>query len=231
MADTALSDYAKYSAFLGSTPTMPIPSFSLLLGEVTAAIQDYCLQNLFERTYTNIIMDSPASAALVLSEGPVRNSNLTISFNSQANGNVAAFTANDVLTQYSAWTLKTDANDSGNSTSKIVLRLPQPWSQALAFPFGRLAYKWVPNPGSVLVTYTAGFSTIPASLTQATNLAISLLWQRRATGQQVASRSLDGLSTSFNGGTEAASVVQSPGVIGLLSRYTAKEKKIGWGVA
>lgn len=225
----ALTSYDNYMAFTGGVPPMTMGQFTIVSEEVEQAVKDYCRSNIEQATYSNIVMNAPTSFQLVLAEGPVRNANLTISFNPLANGNAASFTANDALTQYSAWMLKTDANDSGNSTSRIVLRLGQPWSINLGVPPWKLAPAWVPNVGSLLVTYTAGYAVVPKSIVAATNLAISLLWQRRTTGMPVTSRSLDGISVSYGGAPMASSVVASPGVSGLLSRYVAADKLIGWG--
>jgi hypothetical protein len=230
----ALTSYATYANFTGGNAPMTSGQFSVIAGEVEQAVKDFCRSNLEAATYSNIPLSAPLSRFVVLPEGPVAvDANLSISYNPTAYGNVSAFDANHTLTLYSQFAVQTDSGNASISSSRVIERIGATWANGGTWVrpmWGALTVKPVPQTGAILASWRGGYETIPASITLATNLAISLLWARRTTGQPVTARSIDGMSVSYAGPADAAAVIASPGVASLLSRFENKDKKLGWGI-
>lgn len=225
------SNYTLYTEFVGGSAPMAAGTFTIYLDEVTSAIKNHCKNNIEAATYANVLINAPASLQLVLKQKPVQNDgNLTINANPLAYGNVTKFTSQGLLTAGVDYYLNTDDDDASKSTSGVVTCLRQPWSVAVGIPYGWLAPKRIPVPGALLITYRAGYETIPAAVTEATNLAISMLWNRRQTGYQASSESRGSWSVSLGQAATASAIVESPDVATLLRPYVAMERLIGWGV-
>lgn len=236
-----LTTYQEYAAFYGETPPITEPQFPVYLSMVTQAIQDYTLSNLFYQTYTNTVLNAPPSTRLVLPQGPVWDDDtFSLSVNYYAAGNVSQFTSSNVLTKYVNYVLMVDEDNPSISTSRVVQFFSVgatsggPWSGAPWSPNWQrdtmmLTPKQVPSYGSVLVTYNAGYQTIPASLALAANMLVTLVWQRRLVGVPVQSESRGAWSQSYMQGVLYL-IMGNPTVAGLLEKHRNYNKFLGWAV-
>jgi hypothetical protein len=228
----AIQTLAGYKTFAGITSTDATrdASLSAILTEVNAAISRLCRPWLFERvTMTDVILDAPLDAELVLPVIPVP-SITSLYLNWSANGDPAAFTSNDLLTPYSGYLL--DVNDKVNdwSTTGIVYcrggQNSNSWGQGSLnwggerhWPPTRLASTLTPGRGAIKVTFPAGCLTVPPEVTLCANLATSMIYARRTYGMPVNSESWNGDSYSMSGAYTAAAALSSPDCAELLAGY------------
>lgn len=170
-------------------------------------------------TISNLVLDAPVDDKLDLPAVPVR-SITSLWYNPDADGDPSAFTADNLLTQYTDYWLPVDDPMNNWSRSGRVLRRSQAsWGVEWRRPFDRLARRTDPNRGALKVTFAAGPLTPPEDIVSAACLAVSMLFERRKTGVALASESLTGYSYSAAGPFTAVGAVQSPDVMSLLSKY------------
>lgn len=228
----AIQTLAGYKTWAGITSTDATRDASLtaILTEVNAAISRLCRPWLFERvTMTSVILDAPLDDQLILPNIPVP-SITSLYLNWSANGDPAAFTSADLLTNYMGYLL--DINDKVNSwsTTGIVYCRGGAWSNSWGqgslnwggerrWPVNRLASTLTPGRGAVKATFPAGCLTVPEEVVLCANLATSMIYQRRTYGMPVQSESWNGESYSLAGPFTATAALSSPDCATLLAGY------------
>lgn len=167
-------------------------------------------------TLTSFVMDAPPGNVLSLPVLPVRTlTSLYLRWG--ANGKVADFTADDLLTVNTDYWMPVDPFDGFSRTGLVHRRGSGTWAweRRYANP-GSLAPTIDPNRGAILVTATCGETSVPDAITSACVAAVTLLYTRRKTGAPFASESWNGRSQSVAGPFTAVAAVHSPDVWGML---------------
>ncbi len=241
MADlTTLSAYKTFAG-ISTTNATRDASLTALITAVSEAVKRRCRTRFEAATYTGIVLTPPASDKLCLRQVPVR-SITSVYLNPSANGDPAAFTSDHLLTAYEDYYLET--TEEGYSRSGIVRRtrgkawgsagLVQgfavgtfglvsglPGGLALTGGGGGLTRSVGPAPGSLKVTYAAGYLTVPEPVALAVHLAVSRLYQIRKVGVGLGSESWNAYSYSAAqvDAKAVAGVLSSPEIAGLLAAY------------
>ena len=164
--------------------------------------------------------DAPTTNRLILPVVPVR-SITSIHLRYDGAGVDANYTSDYLLAaDGTEYYLPLDWQPEGYSRSGVVYRRGSSvWGFERRRPLGRLAPATDPNRGALKVVGEFGPASTPDDILSAANLAVSLLWNRRATGAPYASESWNGRSQSFAGPFTATSAVRSPDVLDLLRPY------------
>lgn len=232
----ALSSLALYKAAIGYTATARDHAYAALLAAVEQAVKNRCRKRLEPETYT-VVLTPPPSARLALRQTPVR-SVTSLWVNAAANGDPAAFTSDHLLTPYTDYWL--EVGEDGMSHTGIVWRVGgRAWgaggmvgggslaawtpavSPVLLAGGGGLTRSITPNPGSVKVTYAAGYPATPEPVLAAIHMAVSRLFDLRRTGVGLGSESWNGYSRGLAAvdPKAVAGVLSSPEIHGLLAPY------------
>lgn len=230
-----LTSLSNYKTFAGITTTNATRDASLtaLIAAVDRAVKRRC-RTLFEAaTYTDVVLTPPASDRLPLRQVPVR-SVTSVYLNPAANGDPAAFTSDHLLTAYEDYYL--EMTEEGYSRSGILRRTRgRVWGAAGlvagfsagasagwpgfggVYTSGGLTRSVGPAPGSIKITFLAGYTTIPEDVVLAVHLAVSRLYQMRRFGTPPSSASLNGASYSLAG--DASKVLSESPISELLAPY------------
>lgn len=207
-----------------STDATRDAAITAMLAQVEDAIKKRLHQPVESATYTEYY-DAPVGPLLALRWLPV-SSVTSIHYHPGANGDPAAFVAGDALTQYEQWVLEADQAD-GTSRCGLVRRVGAAgWGMNYRRPAGRLAPNLEPGRKSLKVVYTAGYSSVPASILAAGYLMTSRLYESRQRGFPVNSESLNSYSYSASNAT-ADSLLDMPDIHALLLPF----KTVSVGVA
>jgi hypothetical protein len=167
-------------------------------------------------TLTSFVMDAPPTNVLTLPVVPVRTLT-SIYLHWGANGEAAAFTADDLLTVNTDYWMPTEPFDGYSRTGIVYRRGWGVWAYERRYAgVGSLAPHIDPNRGAIKVTATCGEASVPDAITSAAVLAVSLLYNRRKDGAPFASESWNGRSQSLAGPFTATAAVNSPDVVALL---------------
>lgn len=170
-----------------------------------------------DQTFTDVVFDAPPGNVLWLPVYPVR-SITSLYLRYWANGEVAAFTSSDLLTQYTQYYMPLDPIDGYSRRGQVFRRGASVWGFEQRFPLGRLAPQVEPNRGAVKATLVCGPSSVPADIVQAAVLAVSMIFARKVPGMPVTSESWNGGSYSLAAPFLTA-VLASPDVQALLMPY------------
>jgi hypothetical protein len=170
-------------------------------------------------TRTNQVYDAPAQQLLLLRTRPVR-SITSIYYNASANGDVSLFTADTLLdnTDNGAYSLVVDDDATGWSLAGMVRRTTGVWGWTYFRPPTMLGYRLQAEPGSLLLNYAAGFTTVPEDIQAAAAHLVTKNMSSRKFGMQVTSASLNGGSYSLPA-TAVGNVWADPQVAFLLQQY------------
>ncbi len=216
----ALITATSYQAFTGQT-------FS---GADETALSGWCaaVDNLVRKylrpyspdplTLTSHIMDAPTGNVLVIPATPVRTLT-SIYWHAGANGEVAEFTADDLLTVNDDYWMPTDPFDGYSRTGFVYRRGLSAWLGELRYPNRRaLAAQDDPARGAVMVNATCGETSVPDAITAACVLMVSLIFARRKTGLPLTSESWNGYSAGYASPFLVA-VLYSPDVQAILAPF------------
>lgn len=218
----SLQTLASYKTFLGYTSSDRDGVYTEMISEVCDAVVRYCKNGSLESASYTVILDAPNRNVLYLPHFPVTASTLQIWLNTDANGESAAFTSTHFLTAYEDYALDLGPDNVTYSYSgKVTLLSHAPWSaNNWVRPVYSLSTRLEPSRGAVKATYTAGFSTIPASLTAAVNLIVSKLYQMRTLGMAVTSEGLAGYNYAVQSSGTADGIIQGdPTIRNLLKPF------------
>jgi hypothetical protein len=221
----AILTLAEYKTFLGvtDTDTARDASWTAIIAEVCDAINQACRPWLFEPTTVTAIVDAPLDDQLVLPVIPVR-SITSLYLNWTASGDPAAFTSDNLLTQYTQYWLEIDDPVNSYSESGIVYKRAgswngQNWGGERRWPVQALGSTLEVGRGAIKVVLAAGTLTVPANVQLAACLMTSLIFNRREKGAPLNSESWNAYSYSTNSAITAMGAINSPDVVGLLRRY------------
>jgi hypothetical protein len=195
---------------MASEDTTLDPQLNQLLAAVDAAIKKQLKQNFEEDTYTEFY-DGTGSERLYLRQTPVQSTGLTVYEDSNGNyGQTSgAFAASTLLTLGTDYVLAVDQPD-GTSLQGVLVRLYGVWSGRTLYGPKELTGSPSDALGSIKVTYTAGYETIPYDLAMAANQIVA--WAASATdGQAMRSENYD-----YYGYTRAAMSELAKGDLGTL---------------
>lgn len=195
-------------------------SIAAICTAVDAAIKRMLLPYLPEPvTITDEILDAPPTRDLILGRRPVR-ALTSVYYRSDADGVVANFSSDYLLTAGTDYALLVDDPQNGWSQSGIVRRLGgNVWGAGWYRQPTALASRLEGVRGSVKVTYTAGPSAVPSDIEAAAVMAVSLLYNRKEQGAPFGSESWNGRSQSIASQHTADAAVHSPEVLALLRPY------------
>ncbi len=211
-----------WQTFTGVTLTgAELASLTTVCGQVNAVInkliRPYQLEPI---TQTQEILDAPIEPYLLTELVPVR-SLTSVWLNGGANGDPSAFNLTlDLLTEFIDYQLILDMQPEGWSRSGRVRRVGQSvWGTQWRRPPTRLTAELDPNRGSVMLTYEAGHTSVPADVTEAACLNVSLILKRKLSGAPAVSESWNGYSASLASAFLQTAAILSPDVIAALAPY------------
>jgi hypothetical protein len=214
----------EWKVFTGTTTTDATrdAAITMILGDVDAAFRQ-ALKPFYPGpvTITDHVMDAPRGNVLLLPVTPARSiTSLYLRwFRGESYGDPAAFTAEDLLTQYEDYFMPIDTLPENYSRSgKVYRRRASSWGAEWVRPLGRLASELEPARGAVKVTYLAGPASVPDDIAMAAALAASQLYARMPTGVPLGSESWNGYSKSV-AAPFLVSFRESPDVAAVLRRY------------
>lgn len=170
-------------------------------------------------TLTDLILDAPIGNILLLPAIPVR-SITSLYLRPGANGVVADFETEDLLTAGDDYFLPLDSPVESYSLSGRVLRRgASSWGVERRRPVGRLADTLDPHRGAVKATFDAGPTSVPHDILAAAVSAVALMFSYRTTGVPLSSESWNGRSESNSGPFTSEAAVNSPNVLAALRPY------------
>lgn len=169
-------------------------------------------------TYTDKVCDAPTRDVLYLPVYPIR-SITSIYFNPNANGEVAAFTSDYLLTANDDYYMPIDDPDGYSRWGKVFRRGFSGWGYEWQTFINRLAPTLTSNRGAIKYTVAAGPASVPDDVVAACVLAVSMLMQRKEGGVPSTSEGWNGGSFSAAASYLATSVLQSPDCQLFLSKY------------
>lgn len=211
----ALSTVAALKTWLGETATTNDNSYASILTEVEAAIKRRLRNNIERASYT-AVLNAPPSEFIALAQTPVLTTGLSVYYRAGARGDTALFTSDYLLTRGTDYILETDPDNATQSRSGRLMRLFRLWGAATIGPVNSLVSRIEEEPGSVYVSWTAGYSPIPHDLVLAVHLATIALFRRRKFGAMMTSENWNGYGYSIGQGPATAeSVLDSPEIAGL----------------
>lgn len=162
-------------------------------------IEDYLGRKL-ERKARTEYYDGTDTPRLQLKARPVLVDGLAVyrqdgGYYGQASG---AFGPETLLTYGSDYVLDIDQDD-GTSRSGLLVRVNGTWPRTWSRSAGLLASYRTPNPGSVKVTYTAGYTidTMPSPVRLAANLLVMKLRHLMPLGMELGSESYEERHVSY----------------------------------
>lgn len=209
MPITSLADYKTFAG-ITSTDATRDAALTVMVAECIDAVVRYCKNGSLESASYTVYLDAPTRNVLYLPHFPVAASGLQIWLNTEANGDPTLFTSADLLTAYTDYVLDTGPDDASYSyTGKVTLVSGGPWSSTnYVRPVYSLATRLEPARKAIKATYTAGWASVPASLSGAVNLLVSKLYAMRKLGMPTTSESLNGYSASWQSTATANGILQ-----------------------
>lgn len=216
----ALLTLSQAKAFAGITSTDVTRDSSLaeMIDEAIDAVVSYCRNGNLEETEYTVVLDAPPVTTLVLPHAPVQVADFELYVREDANGNPAAFTADDLWTMYTDYILLTGPDNATESESGIVQSLDGVWGLNRERPVYSLGTKLVPLRGAIKCVYTAGYATPPPRLKMALNLIVRKLYHARKLGVPLVGESLNGYSYSAQQSATADGIVQGDPTVQKLLR-------------
>ena len=187
------------------------PQLNQIIAGVDAAIKKQLKQQFESATYTEYY-DGTGTETLYLRQTPVSVTGLAVYEDLTGYFGVPAgsFASTTLLTHGTDYVLQKD-QPNGMSLSGVLLRLYSVWGGRTVFGPAEVTGRPDVARGSVKVTYTAGYTTVPADLAMAANQVIA--WAVNATdGQAMRSENYD-----YYGYTRAALAELAKGDLGTLA--------------
>lgn len=152
--DSALITTATLKTHLDISHANEDTQLAAIVAQVSAGVSEWCQRRFAETTYTDEEYDGPGGRALYLRAWPVSS---VASFKLDTQRTWAASSA---LTEGTDWMVRNDEMGWGR-----VDRLPD-------------GYRWPRGRRIIRVTYTAGYSTIPAAVQLAAMRWAAVIYQR-----------------------------------------------------
>lgn len=204
-----------------------LTSLTTICAQVDAAIKTRLYRTIESASYT-LILPTPTSLTFSLSRyAPIQVSGFSLYVNSNAGGDPAAFTSDDLLTMYTDYVLDVGPDDTTQSFSGIVTNIKYGWQVQFVRPLYAMALAPMGMPGTMKVTFTGGYSSVPNDLVEAACLAVSKILNMRKMGTGVQSESWNGDSYSLNSQAFTYGILGDPVIAGILMNYENKAAFIG----
>ncbi len=191
-------------------------ALAILVGQCSAAIEEYCGRTFGRGTYTEYL-SGDNGPVLALAQRPVY-SILSLYQDDTAYGGQApnAFGPETLLTQGVDFFLDVDQPDGG-SRSGLLYRLGGVWTRPFVTQPQNIA-PGAPYPSkNVKVVYTAGYAAIPGDLSLACNLLVARVRQMLPHGAAMTAESYSDYSYQLQAAVQAA--LMTPEVASVLARY------------
>ncbi len=208
MANLITLTEAKAFASLTTTDVARDAALQAMIEEASDAVVRYCHNGSLTSAAYSVILPAPAYPTLVLSHFPVLISSVQIWLNWQANGDPSLFTTPFLLTPYTDYTIDASPDDATLSESALVRSLRWYWGYQAYRPLNKLAAQVTPIAGAIKATYTAGYTTIPASIKMAVNLIVRKLFNMRRNGLPFSGEALNSYSYSLQSNLNAEGIIQ-----------------------
>lgn len=214
----ALVTLSYYKTFVSYSASDRDTLYQQLIDECSDAVIQYLKNGSLEATSYTVCLPAPPRRNLVLPHFPILASSLVIKVNLEANGDVTAFTSDDLLTAGTGYVLETGPDNATYSRSGKVTLLNGTWSPGnWVRPMNALSARVEGTQGAVLATYTAGWATVPPSLQAAICLLVSRLYLLRKRGMLASSSSWNGASQSLQ--TPLALLQEDPTIRSMLKPF------------
>ena len=221
----ALATLTLFKNLYGEPAAASDPQAQAMLDAASSAIESWCMRTFASASYVEYHTGN-GTARLALRHRPV----IAVSellydpagHFGEASGGFASTTA---LSEGIDWVLDADRGTGSISSSGILFRIGGMWPLASRLPV-RMAHEAGPAYGSIKVTYTAGYATIPADLQHACcQLAARMLRGFRLGGDALKTERLGDYSYGLGALEDSGSKDPAIGSIrAVLSRY----KEMGW---
>ena len=206
------------SATNQSLATAEATACTSMCSAVDAAIKKMCWPYQFESSTVTGVCDAPNGNVLYLPVYPIRTlTSLYLNFG--ANGDTSQFTSDYLLTAYTDYYMPIDQPDGISRWGKVYRRGSGGWGLERRTAIDRLAPTVDPCRGAIYYTVAAGHTSVPADVFTAAVMAVSLLMKRKVAGAPATSSSWNGYSESLASQFLATAAIESPDVIGFLSKY------------
>jgi len=219
----ALTSLTLYKAQVGivTTDATRDASLSALISAFDGAVKKLCQQNIEQSTWTHYF-DAPYDTPdLILREGPVSSiTSLYYDPAGYAGQGADAFASTTQLTAGTDFFLVPDQAD-GTSKRRRVRRIGMSsWASPLLLrPYSSLSARPTSPVGAIKCVYVAGFSSVPADLTYAVNLAVARAYQMREKGVAYTSESWNGRSEAVESSALAAGILRQVDIWSVIQRY------------
>lgn len=213
-----------WKTFTGKQPTATeLAQIGALCMAVDRMFKDETGRVLERGSYTAVLDSPPAPQLRLFRWAPLVIADLDVYYNTGANGDPDAFTADDLLTPYTDYTFKADAADPTLCPSGVLTRVadnsgtPMFWGESGYWPPYSVSAQRVPIRGAIKVEMVGGYKFIPMDLKSAAVLAVTKLARSQGFGGQKASESWNSYSYSLP--AAQLSVLQDPAISMTLDRY------------
>lgn len=203
-----------YSAKTGQTFTgASLTSIAEICASVSDVLERYLRPySATPITLTNFVMDAPTRNVLISPVLPVR-SITSLSLHWYADGQVANFTADDLLVVGDDYLMPVSPFTGFSEDGKIFRRGSSTWAFENVHPERTsLAPVISPNRGAILISGTFGELTIPDGVTEAARIMVARLYAGRRTGMVFGSENWNGYGYSYPGPLTALAALDLPDV-------------------
>lgn len=198
---------------------------SALIPAVDALIKKWLGRNLEYVTGLVEYLDGNHTQMVYLREPPVIAADITGVYfdpNGAYGQGPSAFAAGTALTRGTDYVLKVDQPDGVTSRSGILVRINGTWGGGVSRTRGRLASVAAPGRGNIKVTYSGGYATVPAQVTEAANKMIARMLAMGPEGIGLTSESFEGRSVSVDLG-QSQNMLFTPEVSSALWPFKLKK--------
>jgi hypothetical protein len=213
MALTTLSDL---KTFLGITDTSEDTLLSLLITQVSDAIQEYCGRTFGSSSYTEFYCGD-GKPYLSLNQRPVTSiSNIYLDNGAFWGSTSGSFSSGTLLNAGVDYALVIDQPDN-SSRCGLVFNINGWWDVPFTYTPGIISPNLGPGVGNIQVTYTAGYASVPTQIELAANMAIARIRQYAPYGAPLSSERYEEYGYSL--AAQAKHHIFTPEVTSLLSRF------------
>lgn len=225
-------DYLK--TYLGITTTASDGQLQVFLDQASAAVTDYCGRDFLARTYPgagedgggdNGIYCGDGSRFLVIRQRPITSiqsiyHDPSANFGTNPDG---SFTSATLMVEGSDYVVHWDSCLPGTTTKAsrcgIIERVGTSWPSLAAYTPGKLVYHPIPTRGTIKVSYTAGYTTIPHAIRNAVVQLAAFIRRNYDKGGSMTSESLGGYSYSLGSPSSSGQFPELGSIRAMLAKY------------
>jgi hypothetical protein len=184
--------------FLGLTDSSEDVQLNLWLGYADADIKDYCGWDIEQTTYPGAAANGRGDSGyysgdhtqfLRLRHTPVSSiTSIYVDNTGYFGQNPGSFPSTALLVAGTDYALEWDGCLPGSSTtcsySGVVTRIPDVWTGGLRRKAGEITPRYIDATGNILVSYVAGFPTVPPAVEMAACMFVAFVRRNAQTGGQ-----------------------------------------------